>query len=319
MLSAASAGTRLVAVGERGLVLVSDDKGAAWQQAAAPATSTLTAVFFSNAELGWIVGHGALILHTSDGGRTWTPQLDAASAAESLVVEASTLKVDHPAGKIAIEDARLLAAGEVDRPLFAVSVDSGGRGFAVGAFGLAFATTDGGRTWHSIGSRLPNPKGKHLYGIVRTAGAVWFIGEQGALFRSSDDGLSFSEMGLPYTGTLFGGLALDAQGMLVYGLRGNVLRTDDDGRHWSKVNASALGATAVTHAILLRDRRLVLVDQGGQVLLSDDQGLSFRREGVKARSPINAVVQADRSQLVLATVRGVERVTIDQAESPKPR
>ncbi|WP_220476874.1 WD40/YVTN/BNR-like repeat-containing protein [Massilia cavernae] len=84
LLAAAQAGTRVVAVGERGLVVLSDDAGASWRQArAVPVSTTLTAVSFRSAQLGWAVGHGGVVLHTRDGGDTWTRQADGASLARA--------------------------------------------------------------------------------------------------------------------------------------------------------------------------------------------------------------------------------------------
>jgi photosystem II stability/assembly factor-like uncharacterized protein len=71
-----TAGTRMVAVGERGHIMYSDDDGASWTQADVPVRVSLTAVYFPTAEKGWAVGHDGLVLHSSDGGKTWVKQLD---------------------------------------------------------------------------------------------------------------------------------------------------------------------------------------------------------------------------------------------------
>ena len=70
------AGERLVAVGERGLIIVSDDDGRNWQQAAVPVSATLTAVSFPTPDKGWAVGHAGIILHRDDGGSSWHLQFD---------------------------------------------------------------------------------------------------------------------------------------------------------------------------------------------------------------------------------------------------
>src|SRR5262249_28124902 len=55
--SVVPAGDRLVAVGQRGVVLVSNDAGATWKQSPVPVASDLTSVFFVDEEHGWAVGH----------------------------------------------------------------------------------------------------------------------------------------------------------------------------------------------------------------------------------------------------------------------
>src|SRR5262249_1628877 len=70
----ARAGDRIVAAGQRGQILYSDDSGQSWKQAAVPLAADLVAVAFPTAKQGWAVGHGGVILHSADGGATWTRQ-----------------------------------------------------------------------------------------------------------------------------------------------------------------------------------------------------------------------------------------------------
>ena len=71
LLDVARIGDRLVAVGERGHVVFSDD-GSAWQQAEhVPTRSTLTTVFARGDRL-WAAGHDAVIITSGDRGNTWS-------------------------------------------------------------------------------------------------------------------------------------------------------------------------------------------------------------------------------------------------------
>ena len=74
MIDVVHAGKRLVAVGDRGHILYSDDQGNTWAQAKVPTRQLLTAVFFVDDQHGWAVGHDAQILASTDGGATWTQQ-----------------------------------------------------------------------------------------------------------------------------------------------------------------------------------------------------------------------------------------------------
>ena len=96
MLAVARAGTRLVAVGERGIVQLSDNNGSSWRQVATPVQVSLAAVQFVNERSGWAVGHLGVVLHTDDGGLTWRKQLDGIEAAE-LMVRAATSTEDKAA------------------------------------------------------------------------------------------------------------------------------------------------------------------------------------------------------------------------------
>ena len=75
LLDVARAGSRLVAVGEFGHVLLSDNNGETWRQAASvPTRNTLVGITFIDNQTGYAVGHAATILKTSDGGDNWTLQ-----------------------------------------------------------------------------------------------------------------------------------------------------------------------------------------------------------------------------------------------------
>lgn len=81
----ARAGDRLVAVGERGVVLLSDDEGRHWRQASVPVSVTLTSLAFVDDKIGWAVGHGGVVLHSIDAGATWSKQIDGAGLAKIAV------------------------------------------------------------------------------------------------------------------------------------------------------------------------------------------------------------------------------------------
>ena len=82
LLDIAQAGERLVAAGDRGHILYSDDDGASWTQAKVPTRQLLTAIDFVDDKHGWAVGHDALILATyGDVGAKVSAALDGAIAA----------------------------------------------------------------------------------------------------------------------------------------------------------------------------------------------------------------------------------------------
>lgn len=82
LMAVSRADQRLAAVGEQGIVLLSDDHGAHWRQAKVPVSVALTNVRFSSAKVGWAVGHSGVVLRTLDGGETWVKRLDGKSAAQ---------------------------------------------------------------------------------------------------------------------------------------------------------------------------------------------------------------------------------------------
>jgi photosystem II stability/assembly factor-like uncharacterized protein len=140
LLGAATAGKRLVAVGERGIIVYSDDLGASWKQAPSPVSATLTSVRFADAQRGVAVGHGGTVLTTGDGGLSWTLRLEGRRVA-ALVQEAASRRGDPALAEAA---QRLIKEGP-DKPFLDVHMIDRDRMELVGAYGLALATTDAGR------------------------------------------------------------------------------------------------------------------------------------------------------------------------------
>jgi photosystem II stability/assembly factor-like uncharacterized protein len=76
----ASTGERTIAVGEKGLIRVSADRGLSW---APPAPEDFPTVFTfmrdlgfeHNKRMGFIVGQQGMVLRSNDGGRMWTQVL----------------------------------------------------------------------------------------------------------------------------------------------------------------------------------------------------------------------------------------------------
>ncbi len=181
LLSISNAGNRLVAVGEAGYVVLSDDDGRTWRQAKVPSSVALTKVYFSTESVGWAVGHGGVVLHTEDGGNTWAKQLDGLQLIQ-IEQKGAESELDSNSRVARLEEVRRLAMDGADKPLFDVYFGNDGRGYVVGAYGLAFFSPDGGKSWTSLRGRIPNPKGKHLYAIHVSGADVFVAGEQGAVY-----------------------------------------------------------------------------------------------------------------------------------------
>ena len=56
LADATRVGNRVIAVGDRGYIVYSDDNGATWKRAKSPAAPRLTSVDFVDSKHGWAVG-----------------------------------------------------------------------------------------------------------------------------------------------------------------------------------------------------------------------------------------------------------------------
>ena len=333
LLDIAQAGSRLVAVGERGHILYSDDDGQSWRQARVPTTQMLTSVCFINPGHGWAAGHDGIILVTDDGGETWRVQRNGIAAQEQTNLEkreaalaevqrleraAAAASPDEQAAlEVALEDASLdledaeLALEEPPfaSPLMDIWFQDQDRGWAVGAFGELLTTTDGGRRWVSNPTAVTNPEELHLNTVTGDgAGRVFIAGEEGLMFRSLDGGRHWERLQSDYPGSWFGALysaATDA--LLVFGLQGQLHRSDDFGGQWRAL-ASGTGMT-LNGGSASTDGQLVIVGAVGTVLHSGDGGDSFVMHTLPERLSLSAGLQRG-GQLVLAGQGGVRRMAL---------
>jgi photosystem II stability/assembly factor-like uncharacterized protein len=304
----ARAGDRLVSVGERGLILLSDDNGAHWRRANSPVSVLLTNVFFVSPQQGWVIGHGGVVLATTDGGENWVKQIDGLQAAQIELAAAQAADPGAPGYKHRLTEAQRLVDDGADKPLLGIHFSDAQHGLVVGAYGLALATDDGGKSWRSMIGQIDNAKYRHLYAVLVTDKATLIAGEEGRVFRSTDGGKSFAAIGQPGRGTFFG-LVADAQGDIVaFGLRGDAFRSKDYGDHWDKIDLPPSGLNGGTR---IADGRLVLVDDWGEVLVSSDGGKSFAPVGTPQAMKLVGVVQAADGALVAAGNRGNVRISLD--------
>lgn len=299
-------GDRLVAVGERGLILLSDDNGQHWRQASVPVSVGLVAVQFADSTSGWAVGHAGVVLATQDGGETWQLQLDGRRAAQ-LELDAARRELpgaqDTDAAQVRLQTAERMVAEGPDKPFLALAVSDAKHLMVVGAYGLALRSDDGGGTWQSVTGQIDNPMGLHLYAVARQGTAWLLAGEQGYLARALD-GKHFQQLQSPYSGTLFT-LANRADGaVLIGGLKGHAFILEPGAE---RANAlPMLAPVSYSDAISLSNGRVLMTNQAGGLFISTQAGLAPALEPL--RKPVSAAIQAADGSLVFAGFTGLSRI-----------
>ncbi|MBV4520242.1 glycosyl hydrolase [Pseudomonas sp. SWRI74] len=307
----ARAGERVIAVGQRGHILFSDDSGKHWQQAAVPASADLTAVNFPTATQGWAVGNDGVVLHSSDAGATWQKQLDGRQIGALLAKHYTELANAQPGNEqwpqLAMEGQRLAEQG-ADKPLLDVWFANDKVGYVVGVFNLILRTEDGGRNWTPYQDRTDNPQGFHLKAIAFTGDALYIAGEQGLLLKWDDNSQRFTAVPTPYQGSFFGVLGKPGE-VLVYGLRGNVLRSIDGGQHWTALETGL--HVSVTAGLIDAAGNYRLFTQGGQMLVSQGTGAQLHLVQKPARTPVSAATLSAAGALVVAGSRGAQTLALE--------
>lgn len=311
LLDVARAGDRLVAVGERGIVVLSDDAGKTWRQARVPTSVSLTAVQFPSARQGVAAGHSGVILQSEDAGESWTRRLDGKVAAQ-LALDAAraraTAKPNDAAAKTLVIEAERLVSDGADKPFLSLDFADEKTGFVAGAYGLLFRTGDGGRTWQTWMDRVDNPKGLHLYAVKFVGRNVYLAGEQGLFLRSTDGGESFTRAETPYKGTYFTIAASAAGEIVLAGLRGNAYHSADQGKTFTKVEVPV--PVSFSAAATLKDGTLLFANQAGQLLSSRDRGRTVQVLPTQHLPPLVGMAELKDGSLVTAGAAGALRIPL---------
>jgi len=266
LLDAQMSGQLMVAVGERGHVLLSDD-GKIWSQVIVPTRNLLTALTGQD-HLLLAAGHNATILRSIDQGRSW-----------QLVYDQSKLAADDSAQGSPLLDINCTADAQ--------------RCFAAGAYGLLLESADGGQSWVRL---TVNQEDRNFYAVLVEDKIITLAGEAGALLRSTDGGLSWSELHSPYEGSFFGLLRTAQHSLIAYGLRGNIWRSVDDGASWTRIDSHA--DTGLMGGTVTIDGRIIIVGASGTVLISQDDGQSFTLARQANRKALSAVLPLADGSLI---------------------
>jgi len=223
-------------VGLEGVILNTSDGGDNWSCQQSGTNENLWEVTFYDADTGWAVGENGSLLRTTDGGLNWTATL-----------------FDTITGHI-----------------YSVAFEDGRNGWGVGEYGTIVRTTDGGRRWARDSSGTDQVlRGVSFFGnvglAVGDAGTVlrttkdtewsdwsvqtistddllavtlvnsdtgWAVGENGAIWVTTDSGITWSVQNSGVSETLTDVVFADALTGIVVGSDGIILSTSDGGGTW---------------------------------------------------------------------------------------
>ncbi|MFZ6048540.1 WD40/YVTN/BNR-like repeat-containing protein [Pseudomonas sp. CR3202] len=311
-------GERLVAVGESGHILLREPDGRL-QQSNVPVDLLLTAVHFVDEAHGWAVGHDGVVLHSEDGGRTWSQQLDGRTISQLMVTWAegevarleaaiavapgdTSLESALDNANFALDDARAGAEAGSSRPLLDVWFRDTQEGWVVGAYGMIVHTRDGGQTWAFLPG-LENPDRLHLNTVLGLAdGSLLVGGEGGRLYRSRDAGPHWQSSQPSGPASLYKLMQLRDGRVLAHGFGGTLLSSQDRGDSWQQVTLPV--RAGLYGGVELDDGSLLLAGQGG-VLLASRDGQHFKPWSPANKAALLGVAMIDPTRLALVGGRGL--------------
>lgn len=295
LLGAAYAGASLFTVGERGLILRSNDNDESWQQVPSPVSVTLTGIAFSDKNNGYAIGHSGIVLGTSNGGDSWQVKLDGQALAKQLLTEA----IDD-GDKQTIQEMQRFVTDGPDKPFLDLLQLGPKHLVVVGAYGLAIETKDAGKTWQSWMGRIENFFGYHLYAVRKQGNQVLIAGEQGFIALSVDNGQTFKTLESPYEGSFFTAELLPNNDLIVAGLRGNAFVSHDKGSSWEKINDQL--PASITASLISKTGQLFMSTQAGMILsLANDQLLPINH---KPLPPLTHLIETSKGNLLALSIKG---------------
>lgn len=280
-------GSRLLAAGEQGRILVTTDGGENWHEAKLDKQrgSTFTQILFASDKLALAVGHDSWIVRSEDGGETW-------------------------------KEVNFNADPNASAPLMGVAGPYDGKLFAYGGFGTLLASTDDGKTWTAITDATIGDH--HVNAMTRAGdGKLWVAGERGLLASSTDGGQTWQAAPQIYAGSFYGVLSLPGHELVVFGMRGNVFNSKDLGVSWQKSQVpeglSLFGGGAD------KNGAVTLVGEAEVILRSTDGGANFKELAQGERKRWAAVLPlAGKHGLLVAGENGIQLKTADGKAVAQP-
>ncbi len=261
---------RMVIVGAGGRILATHDTHPSlWSPRDSGTNKLLTCVSFPDARNGWAAGHGGVITHTRDGGKTWQVQREVSP------------KQEH---------------------LFDIQFVSPEIGFACGSYDTFLKTTDGGKTWNPLPTGFDN-----IYNALAflDENNGYLVGEFGTVLRTEDGGKSWKQLDVGgYQGAFFGITLVSPKEIVLCGIAGKVMRSEDGGLSWQEISLGGHDRSLFRGAA--SGDNVVLAGAAGFLFVSNDRGRSFRKiadkdmtsfAGVSAHPPGGFICLGERGKI----------------------
>jgi photosystem II stability/assembly factor-like uncharacterized protein len=194
--------------GRGGTILKTTNGGTTWvdKTSVTGTTGTLRSLYFKDSNNGVAVGQTGTVIRTTDGGDSWstistpnTHNLNAVtfvsgsntgfavggSGSEGSILKTTDFGLNWSATTIAV----------TDKVLRGVNFRDSSNGIAAGDDATVLRTTDGGDNWVSpTGSPIgvDTTKFRAVASLDSTGTKAWVVGDSGAIFKSQDDGDTWS-------------------------------------------------------------------------------------------------------------------------------
>ncbi len=231
----------------RGKIMRSLDSGFTWQRLT-PTSERFNEIAFSTPSVGWVRGEygGNSLWKTTDAGLTWSQQFPR-------------------------DTAQFIVRG----PVFADSAN--GWYIRKGTPTTLERTRDGGATWQTATSTLPNPSVIGLYAISPALLYIRAIGQPNEWYRSKDSGKTW-EFYDPFVVSRIYSIAVKGNIGFAAGFIGEMLASHDGGYTWSYLETH-LEPEQVYSAAIIDSFRWWIGGKNGYLMNTTDGGRTWTNKG----------------------------------------
>ncbi len=329
-----SAGNQCWAVGERGVVCGSMDGGQTWTMQLTPFECSLRSVCFLTNRVGWIAGlriipgasrPSAVLMHTRDGGRSW---IDVSATTTAPVTGSSDMSTAELPGILHVQFFGLEEAVAVTLPVpgrerqgifrttdggvtwSAIPTDREGGPWTAAHF---FSDSEGivvgkHQSYATVVSHqaavisAPQPTLRQVRGVsVSQNGNGWIVGDGGFVMTTGNAGVTWQPPSGEFPVRIsdiadLHTVAHRASTVLIAGNPGgSLLRSASAGSEWTMHRLPMTGL--VNRLRFISDKAVLAVGSLGQILKSDDAGISWRsvRSATLRPGVMTLVTDADRA------------------------
>lgn len=269
-----------LAVGERGIIIRSTDKGSSWQQMPSPVDITLASVTFETSQIVWAVGQAASILNSGDGGKTW----------KVVRYKPSDLRYYL---KVAIHEGVI---------------------YVLASDGELWSSKDAGANWELAqlenGDAVP-----HLFSIAFVGQAGLISAEHGSVFFRGSNDAPWKPIPIAYNGSFFGVIPFVDQ-FLLFGMSGRAFLLSADSKSQRVIDTRT--TQFLLDAIALPGKnQAVLMGRGGTVIIVGADGQVVKSYQRTDRADITASAINSNGDVLIATMKGgVERMSVADVIQP---
>jgi photosystem II stability/assembly factor-like uncharacterized protein len=250
--------SKLVAAGDAGTILISNDGGTTWNYKQIDFTARdLTGIYFINSSTGFVCGDAGLVMKTNDGGITWAE----------------------------------LTTGATDK-LWDIEFIDANTGYAVGANGIVIKTTNGGTSWSVVTTSITNT----IYAVSAKSadnillGIGYTSGTTNLILRSTDNGTTWASVTpAGFASSIYSISFADNATGYAFCSSAKVLKTTDGGATFTEIKDFGDGSA---YSGYFTSATTGYVPVGGVVNITTDGGTTWTSSTVTNKNLRDVVVSS---------------------------